>query len=75
VRNSTPLESSRLLDLVAAAVIIAILYFARVVIIPLALALLFSLLLTSPVTFLEKIKCPRIVAIFLVVLILGKRPV
>ena len=70
MRNSTPLESSRLLDLVAAAVIIAILYFARVVFIPLALALLFSLLLTPPVTFLERIKCPRILAIFLVVLIL-----
>jgi len=64
------MENSRLLDLVAGVVIIAILYFARVVFIPLALALLFSLLLTPPVTFLERIKCPRILAIFLVVVIL-----
>ena len=70
-RISTPLESSRLLDLVAAVVIVAILYFARVVFIPLALALLLSLLLTPPVAFLEKIKLPRVLAIILVVLILA----
>ena len=70
-RISTPLESSRLLDLVAAVVIVAILYFARVVFIPLALALLFSLLLTPPVAFLERIRLPRFLAIIFVVLILA----
>lgn len=70
-RTSAPLENSRLLDLVAAVVIIAILYFARVVFIPLALALLFSLLLTPPVAFLERIRLPRFLAIIFVVLILA----
>src|ERR1700691_3511209 len=64
-------ESSRLLGVVSAVVVIATLYFARVVFIPLALALLFSLLLAPPVAFLERIKLPRILAIFLVVVILG----
>ena len=50
---------------------IATLYFARVVFIPLALALLFSFLLAPPVAFLERVKLPRILAIFLVVIILG----
>jgi predicted PurR-regulated permease PerM len=70
-RVPTPLENSRLLGLLTAVVVIVTLYFARVVFIPLALALLFSLLLTPPVTFLEKIKLPRILAICLVVLVLG----
>jgi predicted PurR-regulated permease PerM len=51
--------------------VIATLYFARVVFIPLALALLFSFLLAPPVAFLERVKLPRILAIFLVVIILG----
>jgi predicted PurR-regulated permease PerM len=59
------------LGLVAAVVVIATLYLARVVFIPLALALLFSLLLTPPVAFLERIKLPRILAIFLVVVALA----
>jgi len=50
--------------------VITTLYFARVVFIPLALALLFSLVLTPPVAFLEKIKMPRVLAIFLVVVVL-----
>ncbi|MGC1620588.1 MAG: AI-2E family transporter [Candidatus Acidiferrum sp.] len=69
-QTSIPLENSRLLRVVAAAVVIATLYFARVVFIPLALALLFSLVLTPPVAFLERIKLPRVLAIFLVVVVL-----
>ena len=69
-RASASSENSRLLGVVAAVVVIATLYFARVVFIPLALALLFSLMLTPPVAFLERIKLPRILAIFLVVVIL-----
>jgi len=61
-------DNSRLLRVVAAVVLIATLYFARVVFIPLALALLVSLLLTPLVVILEKIKLPRVVAISLVVL-------
>jgi predicted PurR-regulated permease PerM len=66
-RTSIHDENSQLLGVVAAVVVIATLYFARVVFIPLALALLFSLVLTPPVAFLERIKLPRVLAIFLVV--------
>ena len=69
-QTPTPREDSRLLGIVVAVVVIATLYFARVVFMPLALALLFSLILTPPVAFLEKIKLPRILAIFLVTVVL-----
>jgi predicted PurR-regulated permease PerM len=52
-----------------AVVVIASLYLARVVFIPLALALLFSLLLTPIVSFFERIFIPRLLAIFLLVLV------
>lgn len=57
-----------MLRIVVAVVVVATLYFDRVVF--MALALLFSLILTSPVAFLEKIKLPRILAIFLVTVVL-----
>lgn len=60
----------RLFGLAVAVVVVATLYFARVVFMPLALALLFSLVLTPPVIFLERVRFPRIVAILLVVLVL-----
>jgi predicted PurR-regulated permease PerM len=60
-------HSARLLKLVAAVVVIAALYFARIVFFPLALALLFSLVLNPAVAFLERIRLPRVMAIFLVV--------
>ena len=63
-------DDSGLLRVVTAVAVIATLYFARVVFVPLALALLLSLLLTPVVAFLEKIKLPRILAIFLVVVTL-----
>jgi predicted PurR-regulated permease PerM len=63
-------ENSELLKIVGGIVVIATLYFARVVFIPLALAWLFSLLLIPPVSFLERIKLPRILAIFLIVVVL-----
>ena len=53
--------------MVTAVIAVATLYFARVVFIPLALALLFTLLLTPLVTFLEKIWVPRLLAILIVV--------
>src|SRR5271170_5598977 len=70
-RASESSDISRLLGLVAAVAVIAMLYFARVVFIPLALALLFSVVLAPPVAFLERIKLPRILAILLLVLILA----
>jgi predicted PurR-regulated permease PerM len=48
-------------------VVVASLYFARAIIIPVALALLFSLLLAPVIAFLQKIKLPRLLAIFLVI--------
>jgi predicted PurR-regulated permease PerM len=55
---------------VTAVVAIGTLYIARAVFIPLALAFLFALLLTRPVAFLERIRLPRSIAIFTVVLTL-----
>ena len=69
-RRSISRENSRLLGIVTAVVAISALYFARVVFIPLALALLVALLLTPSVSFLERIKFPRTIAIFTVVLAL-----
>jgi len=66
-RTSTFSEDFGPLSIIAAAVVIACLYFARVVFIPIALALLVSLLLTPEIIFLERIKLPRLFAIFLVV--------
>ncbi|MGB6597095.1 MAG: AI-2E family transporter [Candidatus Acidiferrum sp.] len=69
-RASGSTENSRLLGIVSAVVVIATLYFARIVFIPLALALLLSLVLSPPVAFLERIKLPRAAAILLVILLL-----
>ena len=43
---------------------VATLYFGRVVFVPFALALLFALLLSPVVSFLERAKAPRLLAIF-----------
>src|ERR1700693_5338168 len=66
-RTSTSREDLRLLAVIAAGVVIACLYFARVVFVPVSLAVLLSLLLTPVIVFLEKIRLPRLLAIFLVV--------
>jgi predicted PurR-regulated permease PerM len=63
-------KNSGQIGLLVAVVVIASLYLARVVFVPLALALLFSLLLTPVVSFFERILIPRILAIFLLVLVL-----
>jgi len=60
-------NDTRLLGVFVAIVVVATLFFARVVFIPLALALLLSLLLTPAVAALEQIKLPRTLAIFIVV--------
>jgi predicted PurR-regulated permease PerM len=69
-RNAIGRDTSRLFFVVTALLIVAALYFARVVFIPLAVAVLLTVLLTPAITALEKIRVPRIFAIFLVVLIL-----
>jgi predicted PurR-regulated permease PerM len=50
--------------------VIGALYLGRVVFIPLALAILFSILLSPVIAFLERIRIPRFLAILLVVLTL-----
>jgi predicted PurR-regulated permease PerM len=66
-RTSPAKDISKLLTLVTAVVVILALYFARVILVPLALAVLFTFLLTPLASALERIYFPRFLAIFLVV--------
>lgn len=52
--------------LVTVAIVIAALYFGQEVLIPFALALLLSFLLTPPVTWLERLKLGRVLSVLLV---------
>jgi len=54
---------------VAGVVAVGTLYFARAVLVPFALAMLFSFLLTPLVRLLEKLRLPRVPAVLLVVLL------
>jgi predicted PurR-regulated permease PerM len=60
-------DISRIFTLFAAVVVIATLYFGRVMLVPLALAVLFTFVLTPVVSVLERIHFPRFLAVFLVV--------
>lgn len=64
-------EFARLLTIVTAVVTVAVLYLAKPVLVPLALAILFTFLLAPLVTLLERIRLPRVMAIFLVILLAG----
>jgi predicted PurR-regulated permease PerM len=66
-RTSPAKDISTLLTVVTAVVVISALYFARVILVPLALAVLFTFLLTPLAGALERIHFPRFLAIFLVV--------
>jgi len=66
-RTSSAKDTSRILTLVVAVVVITALYFARVMLVPLALALLFTFVLAPLVSALERIHIPRFISIFLVV--------
>src|ERR1700675_4020774 len=66
-RTSSAENISRILTLVAAVVVITALYFARVMLVPLGLAVLFTFGLAPLVRVLERIRIPRFVAIFVVV--------
>ena len=61
------MTESRLSTVVTGVVIVGTLYLAKVVFIPLALALLLSFLLTPVVSMLERVRIPRGVAIFMVI--------
>jgi predicted PurR-regulated permease PerM len=69
-RKSGSTETAKLLRVVTAVVVVAALYVGRTVFIPLALALLLSLLLAPVMEFLGRIHVPRLMAIFLVVVAL-----
>ena len=60
---------SKLFALVAGVVAVAGLYFARAVLVPFALAMLFSFLLTPLVRLMEKLRLPRVPAVLLVVIL------
>jgi predicted PurR-regulated permease PerM len=62
-------EISQLFALTAGVAVIATLYFARVVLVPFALAMLFSFLLSPLVRGLEKARLPRAISVLLVVVI------
>jgi predicted PurR-regulated permease PerM len=66
-RTSSSKDISRILTLVGAIAVITALYFARVMLVPLALAVLFTFLLAPLVSVLERIRLPRFFAVFLVV--------
>ena len=66
-RTSAAKNISRILTLVVIAVVIAALYFGRVMLVPLALAVLFTFVLAPLVSALERIRFPRFFAVFLVV--------
>src|ERR1700686_5291490 len=66
-RTSAAKNISRILTLVVVAVVIAALYFARVMLVPLALAVLFTFVLAPLVSALERLRFPRFSAVFLVV--------
>jgi predicted PurR-regulated permease PerM len=67
---TTPSEgrTAALQGLLIGAIVIAALYFGREVLLPLALAILLSFVLTPPLLLLRKIKVPRIAAVGLVVI-------
>lgn len=68
MRSDSSRDSSRLLTVVVAVVAITVLYVAKVVVLPLALAILFAFLVSPAVHLLEKLRVPRILAILLVIL-------
>ena len=65
-RNS---ETWPLLPLVATAIIVSTLYFGKEVLVPFALALLISFLLTTPVSWLETVRLGRALSVFIVLTI------
>ena len=66
---STPSDArtATLQGLLIATIVIAALYFGRDVLLPLALAILLSFVLTPPLLLLRRIKLPRIAAVGIVV--------
>jgi predicted PurR-regulated permease PerM len=64
-------ELTNLFILISSLAAIAVLYLAKTVVVPLALAILFSFLLSPLVTLLERIRLPRLFAVSVVILAAG----
>ena len=65
--SSSDARTATLQGLLIGAIVIAGLYFGREVLLPLALAILLSFVLTPPLLLLRRIKLPRVVAVSIVV--------
>lgn len=63
-------RTSRALVVIATVAVAAVLYFAREVFVPVALAVLFALVLSSTVEALHRLRIPRAISAFLMLLIL-----
>ncbi|HWF67027.1 MAG TPA: AI-2E family transporter [Acidobacteriaceae bacterium] len=70
-RSNVSREISHLLAVVVGVVVIAALYLAKEVLLPLTLAMLFTFLLAPLVALLERIRIPRVLAILLVLAVFG----
>jgi len=70
-RSPKSRELTYLFILVFSLATIAVLYLAKTVVVPLALAILFAFLLSPLVTLLERIRLPRVLAIIVVILAAG----
>lgn len=66
-RSPKSRELTHLFILIVSLATIAVLYLAKSVVVPLALAILFSFLLSPLVTLLERIRLPRVLAIIVVI--------
>jgi len=62
-------DTSKLFALIAGVVVVAALYFARAVLVPFALAVLLSFLLTPLVRQVERLRLPRVPAVLVVVIL------
>lgn len=69
ISTSRETPSSPILPVLTAVIAIAALYFFKELFIPLALALLFSFLLTPPVTWLEKLRFGRLPSVLIVLVV------
>jgi len=67
--SSSDARANTLQGLLIATIVIGGLYFAREVLLPLALAIILSFVLTPPLLLLRRIKVPRVLAVILVVAI------
>jgi predicted PurR-regulated permease PerM len=67
-RVSSPVPGSAISSVLMAVVLVGVLYFGRDVLVPIVLAVLMSFVLAPFVAFLQRLYCPRIAAVLLVVL-------